>query len=172
MPDECINEPYFVHRDPAALAAGTADVDDGYLIAFVSNMTTWTSTCKVRAHRLSHQHCIIAVLHPVGSRRASDHTLHRSAALWPLSAVQWTVFLRCTAAMHSSPSCNFQIVRDVQIWDAKQMSQEPLATVHLPQRVPSGFHGLFVTQEQLDSQDPNVIAPEWPLETALWAQEE
>lgn len=57
----------------------------------------------------------------------------------------------------------------MQIWDAKTMAQAPLATVRLPQRVPSGFHGLFVTQEQLDSQDASVEAPRWPLETALWA---
>ena len=31
------------------------------------------------------------------------------------------------------------------IWDAKTFSQQPLATVHLPQRVPFGVHGLFLS---------------------------
>jgi carotenoid 9,10(9',10')-cleavage dioxygenase 1 len=41
----------------------------------------------------------------------------------------------------------------LQIYDAKTMSPEPLATVQLPQRVPYGFHGMFVTQAQIDSQE-------------------
>jgi hypothetical protein len=51
----------------------------------------------------------------------------------------------------------------LQIFDAKTMLPTPLATVHLPVRVPSGFHGLFVPQEQLDSQDSTISAPNWPM---------
>eukprot|EP01096_Ripella_sp_DP13-Kostka_P007990 TRINITY_DN2956_c0_g1_i2.p1 TRINITY_DN2956_c0_g1~~TRINITY_DN2956_c0_g1_i2.p1 ORF type:complete len:504 (+),score=162.43 TRINITY_DN2956_c0_g1_i2:8-1519(+) len=43
-----------------------------------------------------------------------------------------------------------------QFWimDAKNMSPDPLAIIDLPQRVPYGFHGIWVSQDQIDSQEP------------------
>eukprot|EP01025_Chloroclados_australasicus_P025938 TRINITY_DN25783_c0_g1_i1.p1 TRINITY_DN25783_c0_g1~~TRINITY_DN25783_c0_g1_i1.p1 ORF type:complete len:189 (+),score=28.27 TRINITY_DN25783_c0_g1_i1:94-660(+) len=43
------------------------------------------------------------------------------------------------------------------IYDAMSMSEEPVAKIEMPQRVPLGFHGLFVPQEDLNHQD--VSAP-------------
>jgi len=43
------------------------------------------------------------------------------------------------------------------IFDAKTMSDKPLASVHLPQRVPYGFHGIYVTEDQIQHQN-NVIS--------------
>lgn len=43
-------------------------------------------------------------------------------------------------------------VSRLHVYDAKTMSQQPLATVKLPQRVPYGFHGLFLTEKQLKQQ--------------------
>jgi carotenoid cleavage dioxygenase len=44
------------------------------------------------------------------------------------------------------------------VWDAATMSPEPLAVVLLPQRVPYGFHALWVNetnfQQQLHSSTP------------------
>ncbi|KAF5841759.1 carotenoid oxygenase [Dunaliella salina] len=37
----------------------------------------------------------------------------------------------------------------LMVFDAKTMSDTPVAKVKLPQRVPYGFHGLFLNQEQL-----------------------
>ena len=34
----------------------------------------------------------------------------------------------------------------VHVVDAKTMSSEPVAVIDLPQRVPPGFHALFVTE--------------------------
>ena len=58
----------------------------------------------------------------------------------------------------SSPAYNH---RAAQIFDAKSMSSSPVATVELPYRVPSGFHGLFVPQAELDTQDRDLKAPHW-----------
>jgi len=43
-----------------------------------------------------------------------------------------------------------------QFWvmDAKNMSPDTLAIVELPQRVPFGFHGIWVSQQQIESQEP------------------
>jgi len=38
------------------------------------------------------------------------------------------------------------------IMDAKTMASEPLAIVELPQRVPYGFHGIWVSEEQIQNQ--------------------
>eukprot|EP00775_Hariotina_reticulata_P002346 gene2346-2652_t len=38
------------------------------------------------------------------------------------------------------------------VWDAATMSPEPLAVVSLPQRVPYGFHGLWVTESNFQQQ--------------------
>ena len=38
------------------------------------------------------------------------------------------------------------------IYSAKTMSSQPLARIMLPQRVPYGFHGEFVTEAELASQ--------------------
>ena len=38
------------------------------------------------------------------------------------------------------------------VFDAASMSNEPIARVKLPRRVPYGFHGLHVTEEQLLQQ--------------------
>ena len=37
---------------------------------------------------------------------------------------------------------------NVVILDARDFSGEPVATVHLPQRVPFGFHGNWVPTEE------------------------
>ncbi len=39
------------------------------------------------------------------------------------------------------------------MWDAKTMSSDPVATVKLPARVPLGFHALFVSEEELATQN-------------------
>ena len=39
------------------------------------------------------------------------------------------------------------------VYDAKTMSSQPVARVALPQRVPFGFHGIFMSEAQLQSQD-------------------
>lgn len=44
-------------------------------------------------------------------------------------------------------------VSTLVIYDAKTMSDTPLAQVRLPQRVPYGFHTAFVTEAQLKLQD-------------------
>ena len=38
------------------------------------------------------------------------------------------------------------------VYDAHTFSSEPVARVRLPQRVPFGFHGLFLSEQQLQSQ--------------------
>ncbi|WIA42707.1 hypothetical protein OEZ86_008657 [Tetradesmus obliquus] len=38
------------------------------------------------------------------------------------------------------------------VWDAATMQQQPLAVVALPQRVPYGFHGLWVPERQFQQQ--------------------
>ncbi|XP_010241260.1 PREDICTED: carotenoid 9,10(9',10')-cleavage dioxygenase 1-like [Nelumbo nucifera] len=40
----------------------------------------------------------------------------------------------------------------VNVIDAKSMSSDPIAVIELPDRVPYGFHALFVTEEQLQEQ--------------------
>ncbi|XP_062115352.1 carotenoid 9,10(9',10')-cleavage dioxygenase 1-like [Humulus lupulus] len=40
----------------------------------------------------------------------------------------------------------------VHVIDARTMSEDPVAVVGLPSRVPYGFHALFVTEEQLQEQ--------------------
>ena len=40
----------------------------------------------------------------------------------------------------------------LHVYDAKTMSNEPLAVVKIPQRVPFGFHGTWLTAEQLAEQ--------------------
>ena len=39
------------------------------------------------------------------------------------------------------------------VYDAHTMSSQPVARVAMPQRVPFGFHGLFLSEQQLQSQD-------------------
>uniref|UniRef100_A0A803P489 carotenoid 9,10-dioxygenase n=2 Tax=Cannabis sativa TaxID=3483 RepID=A0A803P489_CANSA len=41
---------------------------------------------------------------------------------------------------------------EVHVIDAKTMSADPIAVIHLPCRVPYGFHAFFVTEEQLQEQ--------------------
>eukprot|EP01018_Ginkgo_biloba_P029909 Gb_31289 [translate_table: standard] len=41
---------------------------------------------------------------------------------------------------------------EVNVIDAKTMSPDPVAIVHLPARVPYGFHAFFLTEEQLQNQ--------------------
>lgn len=41
---------------------------------------------------------------------------------------------------------------EMWIMDAKTMGATPLAIINMPQRVPYGFHGLWLTEEQLASQ--------------------
>lgn len=41
---------------------------------------------------------------------------------------------------------------EVNVFDAKTMSPEPVAIVYLPTRVPYGFHAFFVSEEQLQNQ--------------------
>ncbi|CAM6098477.1 unnamed protein product [Calypogeia fissa] len=41
---------------------------------------------------------------------------------------------------------------EVIVIDAKTMSSEPVAVIELPSRVPYGFHGMFVSEEQLQLQ--------------------
>jgi len=41
---------------------------------------------------------------------------------------------------------------DFVIYDAKSMAQQPVSLVQLPVRVPHGFHGIFVTEQQLQDQ--------------------
>lgn len=43
-------------------------------------------------------------------------------------------------------------VSEFVVYDAKNMSSKPVARVTLPRRVPYGFHGLHVTEEQLKQQ--------------------
>ena len=43
---------------------------------------------------------------------------------------------------------------DFVVYDAKTLSPEPVARVRLPQRVPAGFHGTFLNEQQLMSQLP------------------
>ena len=42
------------------------------------------------------------------------------------------------------------------IMDAKTMSDTPIAVVNLPQRVPYGFHGIYVSEDQMQHQN-NII---------------
>ncbi|MEL0195254.1 MAG: carotenoid oxygenase family protein, partial [Acidimicrobiaceae bacterium] len=38
---------------------------------------------------------------------------------------------------------------DLCVFDAADIAAEPVAVVHLPARVPNGFHGNWVTAEEL-----------------------
>jgi hypothetical protein len=38
---------------------------------------------------------------------------------------------------------------ELRVYDARSMSPRPLARVRTPQRVPYGFHGLFLRREQV-----------------------
>jgi carotenoid 9,10(9',10')-cleavage dioxygenase 1 len=40
----------------------------------------------------------------------------------------------------------------MQVYDAKTMSETPVAKVEMPQRVPHGFHGTFIHREQLQPE--------------------
>ena len=57
--------PFFVHRDPAAAQAGTADIDDGFLICYVTNKKTNVSYCKVCRNRFIFA-CSLCGALPVG----------------------------------------------------------------------------------------------------------
>lgn len=43
-------------------------------------------------------------------------------------------------------------VSELGIFDARSPTLEPVATIKLPARVPYGFHGLFLTEDQLAKQ--------------------
>lgn len=43
---------------------------------------------------------------------------------------------------------------DFVVYDAKTLSATPVARVRIPQRVPAGFHGTFLTEQQLMAQLP------------------
>ena len=43
---------------------------------------------------------------------------------------------------------------DFVVYDARTFSNEPVAVVKLPQRVPYGFHGKHIHAEQFQSQFP------------------
>lgn len=40
----------------------------------------------------------------------------------------------------------------LMVYDAKTMDSAAVATVHIPCRVPLGFHGIHLTEEQLSMQ--------------------
>ena len=42
---------------------------------------------------------------------------------------------------------------DFVVYDAKSMSSTPLATVPLPVRVPHGFHGLWISEQELNGAE-------------------
>eukprot|EP00271_Cylindrocystis_brebissonii_P007506 TRINITY_DN21076_c0_g1_i1.p1 TRINITY_DN21076_c0_g1~~TRINITY_DN21076_c0_g1_i1.p1 ORF type:complete len:547 (+),score=105.42 TRINITY_DN21076_c0_g1_i1:145-1785(+) len=48
-------------------------------------------------------------------------------------------------------------VSEMVVLDAKSMSAEPVAVVKLPRRVPSGFHGIFVSQAQIQAQKEAIL---------------
>lgn len=52
--------------------------------------------------------------------------------------------------MHNDASGESSMV----VYDAKTMAPEPVARVILPQRVPYGFHGEWMSEEQFASQAP------------------
>jgi carotenoid cleavage dioxygenase-like enzyme len=39
------------------------------------------------------------------------------------------------------------------IIDAQTMASKPVAVISLPSKVPSGFHSIFLSQEQLSNQN-------------------
>lgn len=41
---------------------------------------------------------------------------------------------------------------DLCVWNAKTMDEKPIAVVKLPARVPLGFHALFVSEAELNTQ--------------------
>ena len=43
------------------------------------------------------------------------------------------------------------------ISNAHTMSSTPVARVAMPQRVPFGFHGIFLSEQQLQSQDLGAV---------------
>ncbi|CAI6011693.1 unnamed protein product [Closterium sp. NIES-65] len=45
-------------------------------------------------------------------------------------------------------------ISEVVVLDAKTMASDPVATIRLPQRVPYGFHGIFVSEDQITAQLP------------------
>lgn len=51
-------------------------------------------------------------------------------------------------------------VSELGIFDARSPTLEPVATVKIPVRVPYGFHGLFITEEQLANQYSSPLNPE------------
>ncbi|CAI5476182.1 unnamed protein product [Closterium sp. Yama58-4] len=44
---------------------------------------------------------------------------------------------------------------EVVVLDARSLAPQPVATIHLPQRVPAGIHGIFVSEDQLTTQISN-----------------
>jgi carotenoid cleavage dioxygenase len=47
---------------------------------------------------------------------------------------------------------------EMVVVDAKNMSAAPLARVVVPQRVPYGFHGAWVSDERIQNQTPHQMA--------------
>lgn len=50
--------------------------------------------------------------------------------------------------VHDDTSGSSELV----VYDARTMSGVPVASVQLPQRVPYGFHGTFVTETEFQQQ--------------------
>lgn len=55
-------EPFFVPRDAAAAATGTAAEDDGFLIVFATDAASLTSQCLVRCPPTSLDSCSVVRL--------------------------------------------------------------------------------------------------------------
>ena len=41
-------------------------------------------------------------------------------------------------------------ISEFVMWDAKTMAQKPVMAAELKQRVPNGFHGMFVHENELE----------------------
>jgi hypothetical protein len=78
--------------------------------------------------------------------------MHKRAAI-PCMC-QMRVAMSCTHCTSTAACTSVAWPTRLQVLDAKTMSPKPVAKVKLPQRVPLGFHGTFIYQEQLKLQQP------------------
>ena len=144
-------EATFVARDSAAMLRGDCAEDDGFLVVYVTDTKgsndadDMESFCMVRsqatplfvsfvcARAVDPREEVLTTPAPVESDTVCQLASHRKLArlTWQHMRLMWVM---------------------VQVYDAQSMSSEPLAKVRMPQRVPLGLHGAFVSSEMLAQQ--------------------
>jgi hypothetical protein len=167
----------FVARDPHAMLNRTCAEDDGWLLAYVTHEVTLETECRVRT--APHPTCASPVrkqdflplaieslgtevsltrqLYPLGTAHVCDsQTLVIGMRRKMVEGYWGQCFHRTLSVMCTVWACSdFAMTTgavSLQVYDAMTFSPEPLACVHMPQRVPQGLHGAFVTRTELSKQ--------------------